>query len=381
MRILYVVPRYHTNMVPIIEYLATNRHDVHVLAYRTEIIEDYSVVQPQLCRPSIIYKIKEFLFHKKNRSYSAREKYRMSNFMPSPLWLIKYLLNLKPEVVVVRDRKYSSSIVYLISKLCGVKNVILYTQDPCFTSSQKEKKSFKNLIKYIIYPKKTYSPVQFRDSLTHAKQVTTGAHFIPFAMNFDTSIVQGRTYLAEGRINILDVGKYRDYKNHFVLVKAVKTLPQETRKQLHITIIGQVSCEEEKEYRNSLIAFIRDNHLEGVFDILESVPYNKLPEIYLKNDVFILTSKQELASVSVLEAMKYGMVCVSTNKNGTASYINSKLGYIFESDNETSLADVLIEIIKNKDKISILGLDTFQYASQNYSTESYFVKLQNLINE
>lgn len=363
------------------EYLVKNNHKVHFLVYRKERTEDYKVVKPKLCRPSMIYKVKEFFFFRKNINSIARENFKISQFIPSCCWLAKYLLKIKPDVVIIRDKKLSSSLVYIISLICCVKHIILYTQDPCFVSKICDENQIKRLIKKVIYPRKKYSPVKYKEVGSASYLNATEYSFIPFAMNFDANIVRKRNYLHNGKINILDVGKYRDYKNHFVLIKAVALLPQEVREEIRITIVGQAYSKEEKDYRYKLECFIFDKGLENIFILMESVPYYQMTDVYLQNDVFILTSKIEVASISILEAMKYGNVCISTNKNGTASYIRPDLGFIFESDNEISLKNILIEIYNKKEHLPKLGWETFEYASNNYSTEAYYNKLQKLINE
>ena len=381
MNILFVAPRYHTNQVPIMEYLVKNNHVVHFLAYRKEYTEDYRVVEPELCHSSIIYKFLEFYYFRRNTSNIYRENFKISKFIPSCFWLVKYIMRIHPDVVIIRDKKHSSSLVYLISLICGVKHILLYTQDPCFISKEYNENRIKRYIKKIIYPKKIYSPVKYNELKSISCPIATGYSFIPFAMNFDDSRVKQRCYLRGNKVNILDVGKYRDYKNHFVLAKAIALLPSDVRNELRITIVGQAYSEEEKNYRQKLEAFIFDRKMEDIFVLKESIPYSQMADVYLQNDVFILTSKVEAASISILEAMKYGNVCISTNKNGTASYIQSDLGFIFESDNENSLRNVLLKIYDKKECLPELGRRTFEFASNNYSTEVYFHKLQMLINE
>ena len=381
MNILFVAPRYHTNQVPIMEYLVKNNHVVHFLAYRKEYTEDHRIIEPQLCHSSILYKLMEFCCFRRNTNSIYRENFKISKFIPSCIWLVKYILSIHPDVVVIRDKKKSSSLVYFICLLCRVQHILLYTQDPCFISKESRENRIKRFIKKIIYPKKIYSPVKYKEIKPICCSIATGYCFIPFAMNFDVSIVNQRCYLQGNKINILDVGKYRDYKNHFVLAKAIALLPISVRNELRITVVGQARSEEEKKYRQKLEAFIFDRNMKDNFVLKESIPYSQMADVYLQNDVFILTSKVETASISVIEAMKYGNVCISTNRNGTASYIQSDLGFIFESDNENSLKDVLIEIYNKKECIPELGRRTFEFASNNYSTEVYFDKLQMLINE
>ena len=377
---LYVAPRYHTNQVPIMEYLVDQGHEVHFLAYRKEKTENYDVVSPQFCKPSLYFRMKVYLFFRREANSTKRERFRMSKFMPSFIWTLLYIRKVKPNVIIIRNRNFATSVMYFAGKLCGVSHILLYIQDACYAKQIRKDGAFKRFVKHIIYPSKVYSPVD-RSEITSENLIQMGYHFIPFAMNFDDKIVQGRSYLRGGLINIIDVGKYRDYKNHFVLVKAVALLPEEIRNQFRISIIGQAYSEEEKRYKSELESFISDNDLSSIIRSMEAVPYSEMIDQYLSHDIFILTSKVEAASISLLEAMKYGNVCISTNRNGTASYINNDLGYIFESDNAESLKDVLLNITDNKPQIPQMGKQTYEYAKRNYSTASYFNKLMQLIDE
>lgn len=380
MTFLYVAPRYHTNQVPIMEYLVNQGHNVHFLAYRKERTENYNVVVPQLCKPSIYYRIREYLFFRKETGSIERELFRMRKFIPSFFWTLIYIRRVKPDVIIIRNRNFAASVVYLASKICRISHVLLYTQDACYTKQVKRNTVLKRFIKSIIFPQKVYSPVEMSE-VSADKLYATNCHFIPFAMHFDDRVMQNREYNRGGYINILDVGKYRDYKNHFVLVKAVTLLPENVQKQLRITILGQAYSKEEKQYKYRLEQLISDNNLSTIVDVKDAVPYSEMMNQYLSHDIFILTSKVEVASVSILEAMSCGLLCISTNRNGTASYINKDFGYIFESDNEESLKDILTSIVENRTKISRMGKQTFKYAKRNYSTDLYYKRLTLLIDE
>ena len=335
---------------------------------------------PQICKPSLYYRLKEQRFFKKEASTIEREKFRMSKFIPSFCWVLYYIRRLSPDVIIIRNRNLAASIVYLAGKLSGVHHILSYTQDACYSDHLFKENSFKHCIKRLIYPSIVYSPVE-KSEVNSEKLYKTGHHFIPFAMNFDDKLIVGRQYCKGGYINVLDVGKYRDYKNHSVLVKTIALLPENIRRIFRISILGQAYNEEEKLYKQRLEQFIIENNLSNIIYTLDAVPYTSMKYLYLSNDIFILTSKKEAASISILEAMKYGVVCISTNRNGTASYINTNFGYIFESDNENSLKDILLKLVDNRLKISEMGLKTYEYAKQNFSADAYFMKLKSLIDE
>lgn len=379
MKLLYVAPRYHTNQVPIMEYLVRNGHEVHFLAYRKELTEDYHALTPDLCHSSLIYKIREYLFFRKNRSAQSRENFKLSKFLPSGVWLYSYIRKIKPEVVIIRGKKLSSAWVHIICKMCGVKNVILYTHDECFVAKPVIENPLKTKLKALIYPKENYSPVEYREVKREDAPFATGVNFFPFAMNFDSNLIQGRTYMQDGMIRILDIGKFRNYKNHFVLARAAAILSPDIREQIHITILGQAYTVEEKAYRHRLKQFIVEHQIENMFDVLDAVPYEQMPSVYLSHDVFVCASKSEDASTCLVEAMTFGDVCVSTDHNGTASYIQPDLGFLFETDNEQSLMNVLSTICERKKDLPEMGMKTFKYAKEHYSTDAYFKNLQTLL--
>ena len=64
-----------------------------------------------------------------------------------------------------------------------------------------------------------------------------------------------------------------------------------------------------------------------------------MSKLYAEHDILILPSKNEAASVSIIEAMANSVLIISTNQNGTASYIEDGVtGLIFESGNAYDLA-------------------------------------------
>ena len=52
---------------------------------------------------------------------------------------------------------------------------------------------------------------------------------------------------------------------------------------------------------------------------------------YKRNDVFVLLSEKEQASISQLEAMSYNLAIICSNDNGSAHYVkNSFNGFVIE---------------------------------------------------
>lgn len=379
MNIVYVAPRFHTNQVPIIKHLKECGHNVHFLSYRIGITEDYNVIMPLLIKPDLFYKLvsKFFLF---NKNYEEKERFYLSRlgFVPSLRHLTKLLKQTTPNIVIIRGSvDIATILVTSLCKLLSIPNVILYTQRAKYEIKEKMKprERIYSYLEKIMLPRKEFTPVLYKDCLSdNTNTKDTKRVYIPFVMEYTGKKIE-RTYLPNGKIRIVDVGKFREYKNHIILLKALCLLTPSERSEFEVSIIGQASTDTERDNYNFLDSYIRDNDLENVVRLLTNVEYSQMPQIYLRNDVFILPSKRELASISLIEAMKYGLVCVSTSHNGTASYLPPNSSFIFKTDDEHSLANVLKEIISLKEKIKQFGKDTYDYASSHYNVQVYSEKL------
>lgn len=378
MRILFVAPRYHTNQVPIVDSLLKNGHNVYYLVERVEHTEDNTKLSPIICKADCIYSfLEKQLTHAK--SEVEKENFRLDNFIPSVRYLVHFIRSIKPDVVVFRDLTKYSLMANAISFFCRVPTRVLYTQSACYKPTKSLRDRILIFLRRIIFTNKTYSPVYVANSsFLSLKLFSQDIHFLPFALCFDDGVLR-KQYLSNNRINLLDVGKYRDYKDHFVLIKALIKLPIDILKEFKITIAGQCIKDDEIVYYNKLNSFIMENHLDEYVDLRKNIDYKMMANIYKENDVFILTSKHELASVSLLEAMGEGLICISSDNNGTASYINKSLGYTFTAMDADDLQRVLIDLARKKLLLPKMGVKTYQYARENFGPELFYSRFMDLI--
>lgn len=380
MHIVYFANRYHTNQIPIVEYLLRNNHSVQFVVSRKANTEDYSLIEPIVCKEDCLSKFASSVLYK-NLPDNVRENKLIDSFVPSLRWLFKFLLANRPDVVITRDTSFYSIVVYIVCKLLFIKNCILYTQEPVYVNPSEDKMSFKrHLIHKYLLPTKEFTPVIVSNSsFEYQQKHKSKRFFLPFVMSYHED-VRNRDYLKNGKINILDIGKYRPYKDHFVLLKAISILPLDFKKQIHVSIVGQVKNSEEEQYFDRMRVYIHEQKMENIVSLYKNIPYKEMDQIYLANDVFVLPSKRETASISILESMAHGLVTISSDKNGTASYIYQDCGFKFVHENVESLKNVLEYIIANKNKIAVWGKKTFDKSSKDYTAEKYYEGLINIIN-
>jgi glycosyltransferase involved in cell wall biosynthesis len=385
MKFLYIAPRFHTNQAPIVEGLVNEGHEVSFLVEKFGISEDYSVITPECIEKSLIsktfFKLIDFLMKSQNN-----ENKKMKFFIPSFIKFFNQIKDINPDVVVLRNRSFVTAYANFICKLIGCRAVLLYNQTPIYFEKADNSFRMKNFIlekiKKNIFPYVRITPVLYRgiyeQSYKYAtKCINEHEYFLPFVAKVD-EVLHRRNYCYGDKIRILDVGKYRDYKNHYVLVDAIKKL--EDCSSVNVTIVGQVSCDEEERYYDDLVKYINSCGLSKIFSLKKNVAFNKMVSLYHEHDIFVLTSKNEIASISVLEAMANGLVVISTSANGTASYIEENIdGYIFETMNSDDLSYKLLNLISNPSKIVEVGNKAIDTVTQKYTFQSYYQKISEIV--
>jgi glycosyltransferase involved in cell wall biosynthesis len=371
MTILFIAPRFHTNQFIITKSLVDRGHNVVFFVQRKNKLEDYKYIEPILVKKSLFGYIFSFLtstFLSPNKAESLQVFF----FFPSFFFLLRKILQIKPNIVIYRDRNLVTLFSYIISKALGIKINILYNQSPLADTNHKYK-----FLKNFLFPNVLYSPVIYSkinkfDSISKELTFDNHKYFVPFIFkkqNF--SIIENSNNLS---IRILSVGKYRSYKNHFLLVEAFSKLKFIDRYTL--IIIGQCNNEEECKYYNSLKDYVSSKQLTNRIILMKNVEYNEMDYYYRNSDVFVLSSLKELASVSLIEAMSYGLIPISTNYNGTSTYINRQFGFIFE----TNITEELLCVLNNLVNINIINYrkNNQEFFNKNY-TPNIFIESINFL--
>ncbi len=97
---------------------------------------------------------------------------------------------------------------------------------------------------------------------------------------------------------------------------------------------------------------------------------NDLERIYPLFGVFLLSSFTEGISVSLLEAMSYGIPAVVTDVGGNSEVvIEGETGYLVPSDNDALMADRILKLLRNKEQAFRFGANTQDRVLKHFSFE------------
>jgi glycosyltransferase involved in cell wall biosynthesis len=144
------------------------------------------------------------------------------------------------------------------------------------------------------------------------------------------------------------------------LIIAISLLTKEDLNKIHLNIAG------EGELFEDLLYLIKKENLESYITMHGYVDSNK--QMFESNDIFILVSHQEGLSISLMEAMSFGMACI-INSFG----VPFSKGSVYEmiNNNPDTIAQSIHEIINNPDLYISLSNNAYKEIQDNYSVESF----------
>ena len=369
-RILYIAPRYHTNQVPIMKGWHGKGVTVYFIAQFEGISEIHDFVEFRLMKKSWISKLYKKLFGKQKSEF-----YEINRFIPSFFHLYRLIKEADPQCVIIRERSLSNAMACMICRIQKVKKVILYNQTPLYKISSQEN-PIKRIIKKIVYPQAVFSPVLYTGEKPNANILQEHTYFVPLI----TEVLQteNRIYCKDGILRIIDVGKYRDYKNHFYLTEAL--IPFKHRKDLKVTIIGQRTSEKEYQYYHKLKSYIQEKGLAHLVELRSNIPFREMNSLYEHYDALILPSKHESAGMVILEAMGNGLCVAAGNQCGLSCYLTeNQCGEVFGLHNSCELSAIIGKWLKDKRIVRNTGNKAKQVVKENYSFQNYERHLTDLI--
>lgn len=151
-------------------------------------------------------------------------------------------------------------------------------------------------------------------------------------------------------INIIDVGSIEERKGQDILIEALKKLPKQSKKNIKIFFIGRIL--DNTFYK--LLLRKKDKNIKTIFT--GQLTHKETLKKINNSDIFILSSRDEVLPLTILEAMGCGKAIIAPNITGIPELIkDDKNGLLFQKDNSNELAKKIIKLTNNEDKRIKLG--------------------------
>ncbi|MEH6992829.1 glycosyltransferase family 4 protein [Neobacillus drentensis] len=365
MKILFIMPRYHTNQYYVMKTLIDNGYDVEVIVRYVGQSEDYSIVNPKNLGYSKLFErlfglIKKYLPNRKDPN-----KFERQFGFPPIISIIKLFKQSKSNIVIIRDIDSVYSVMSFLLSWIFKKGIIIYTQIPKYSEGRKLILLQKIINQFFNVTWITPTRIEKNtESIVHKD-----TYYLPFVYEPSINILKKR-YFINNRINILMIGKFQENKNHLLLLQAINKLKD--KYPIMLTIIGEKSNLKHERYYNKVIEYINENKLTTIVIIKLNLTFKDVQTEYEKQDLFIIPS-QEPASVSLLEAMSFALPVISSNKNGTKCYIkNGSNGFVFEEGNLNNLVKSIEKVINSRETLVAMGKKSHELVLSEHSPEMYY---------
>lgn len=182
-------------------------------------------------------------------------------------------------------------------------------------------------------------------------------------MDFTQSIKKQNELLFVGRLN-------KKVKGLSYLIKIVKIVIDK-KPEFKLVIVG------EGKGRKYLENQISKYKLEKNIDI---VGYKKdVFKYYSKSKILISTSRWEGFGMSIVEAMSFGVPCISFENYGPNEIIKTGVnGFLIEKFNVKKFADIIIECIENEEQYIKLSKNAYN-RSKDFRLEKIIFKFRSII--
>src|SRR5690606_11661521 len=132
MKILFVVPRYHTNMIGWVKAFVNAGDEVLINTMRQGYTESYDIVKPVVFKESLVATFLTKIFG--NGGPNAPRSF------PNIFTYFWYLRKEKPDVIIVRDiTRWFSFLAAIYARGLGIK-VVIYSQMPLYSKYSVKRK-------------------------------------------------------------------------------------------------------------------------------------------------------------------------------------------------------------------------------------------------
>lgn len=139
---------------------------------------------------------------------------------------------------------------------------------------------------------------------------------------------------------VLTVARLIERKRIEDLIKAVSLLVKDNITNIKVKIIGDGNM------RGQLESLAQNLNVSEYIEFLGYIPHEKLPSYYSSSDLFVLPSKNEGMSNTILEAMASGLPIITTNTGGTQELISGN-GILVGAENPKSIKEALNKYFDN----------------------------------
>lgn len=190
--------------------------------------------------------------------------------------------------------------------------------------------------------------------------------------------------VADDEVAIGIIGRLVPVKNHYLFMKAIKHVLDNTNKKVKAFIIGDGETRSDLENigRETGISFSTENDREHHSPLVFTSWRGDVDVIDAGLDIVCLTSFNEGTPVSLIEAQAANKPIVSTRVGGIADIVKEgETALLADVHNNDVFCDHLLRLVQDDDLRKHLGGNSRQYVMQKFSYQRLVSDMSNLYYE
>ena len=331
-KVLFCLPRYHTNAIGWVRLLRENGHTVALHVERIGASEDHSI-----CMPHVM----------------ALKDGRMISM--AGYWQL--LRAADPDIVVVRGLTRRSSRIAALCALGQRRKLIVYDQEdpvpPLLSSTW-----WRRVICRIAGFGRITARIAGDANPSIARAVS-----LPFAACGPSVrlLEAAKTRIARPTPvpHILMVGKYRERKGHAQLIAALAQL-----RDVHdfrVTFCGEEVSAQDRAMRQQLQAELVAYGLASRARFKANLDHSAMMALYSQHQIFVLPSRDEPAAVSPIESVWNGCAAIVDQHSGTRHYLPASGRFEFDARDPVSIAAALAPLLTSQQALRAARLECLEY--------------------
>lgn len=142
--------------------------------------------------------------------------------------------------------------------------------------------------------------------------------------------------------NILALGRLNKNKCYDELIEVMDLIHKRNNK-IRLNIIG------DGEERKELEKIVSAKKLDKIIGFKGFLDKEAINELMQNSSLFVSCAKKESFGVSIIEAMSYGIPCISFDHTSLRDFIKNEInGYLISNRDKGKMADVIIELMQDR---------------------------------
>lgn len=212
--------------------------------------------------------------------------------------------------------------------------------------------------------------------LTGLKQPVKVVHNGINAEEFRAKVDSGATSSPVDSVYLLNVGTYEHKKGHDVLLKAFAKVA-EKESSVRLLIAGRKT-----DYYDKVFNLREELGLVDRVDLLFDLDHKEVARLLYFAKFFVLPSRNEGFAISLLEAGAMGKAVIAADVCGVAELIDDGVdGLLFQNEDSDTLASLILDLIKDDQKIQKLSSRLNEKVRCKYSWDVAVNKYVDILRE